>query len=108
MHKFSILFVCGAALALSACGGDSDSSGMTHYGSTPTPTVETCSVVGKTITGTKDKSCTYENDSEQVDITLTCNNGKVVLDGKIGSFSNFTNAEVTSGAIVKGYVVQCV
>ena len=78
---------------------------MTHDGSTPTPTVETCSVVGKTITETKDKSCTYEHDSEQVDITLTCNNGKVVLDGKISSFSSFTNAEFISSAIINGYVV---
>lgn len=108
MNKLTSVLVCGAALALSACGGDSDSSGMTHYGSTTKPTTEACSVAGKTITGIKDKSCTYKNDSAQVDITLTCNNGKVVLDGKIGSSSSFQRATFSSGANVNGYILQCV
>lgn len=108
MNKLTSVLACSAALALSACGGDSDSSGMTHYGSTTKPTTEVCSIAGKTITGVEDKSCIYKDDSAQIDITLTCNNGRVILDGKIGNSSNFQGATFTSGANVNGYILQCV
>ncbi|MDN3452413.1 MULTISPECIES: hypothetical protein [unclassified Psychrobacter] len=106
MNKFVSVLVLGSALALSACGGDSDSSGGSYTGTVkPTPT-KACNITGKTVTGISNDSCLFENASAEADMVITCTGSKMILDGKFGRL-NTTTSKYTSGSTINGYVLQC-
>ena len=109
MNKFVSVLMLGSALALSACGGDSDSSGS-YNSSTPKPTIPTknkaCNITGNTVTGFANSSCLFENTSAQANIVITCNGNKMILDGKLGGFTS-AKSEYNSGANINGYILRC-
>ena len=103
MNKFSRILALSSVLVLSACGGDSDSSGSNN--STPTnptptnPTLATCASTGTSpatvnVTVPKDGSCIYSvpfiNSGDKM--TYTCSNGTLSSGGVIsGGGLNFNN-----------------
>ena len=110
MNKFFRILALGSVLVLSACGGDSDSSGSNN--STPTnptptptnptptnPTLATCASTGTSpatvnVTVPEGGSCTYSvpfiNSGDTM--TYTCSNGTLSSGGVIsGGGINFNN-----------------
>tara|TARA_R110002049_G_scaffold260818_1_gene436803 strand:- start:398 stop:763 length:366 start_codon:yes stop_codon:yes gene_type:complete len=104
MNKFVSVLVLGSALALSACGGDSDSSGSnntTPAKPTPTnptpnnpkptnPTSATCASTGTSpatvnVTVPNNGSCTYSASfvNSGAKVTYSCSNGTLNAGGSI-------------------------
>lgn len=104
MNKFFSVLVLGSALALSACGGDSDSSGSTSVTSpNPAPKSKgTCVVNNNTIIAPT-TGCTYAatgiNNSELIKYTCT-------EDNRISS--NGSGVDIISKSVVVDKVtIQC-
>lgn len=104
MNKFFSVLVLGSALALSACGGDSDSSGSYNSSTpkpTPTnptpnnpnptnPTSATCASTGTSpatvnVTVPNNGSCTYSASivNSGAKVTYSCSNGTLNAGGSI-------------------------
>lgn len=92
MNKFFSVLVLGSALALSACGGDSDSSGSNN--DTPdlptNPTLATCASTGISpatvnVTVPNNGSCTYSASvvNSGAKVTYSCSNGTLNAGGSI-------------------------
>ncbi len=92
-NKLLSVLLLGAALGLTACGGDSDSSGSTNVTPTdpkpkppiitPPATTTTCQTTATDITVPNNSSCTFslpKYNSGAIS-TVTCNNGTVSLGG---------------------------
>lgn len=92
MNKLWGVVVLGAALGLSACGGDSDSSGSDAVIRPTPPALAVCPSTrtgpnNVDVTVPNNASCTYSipsmnNGAAQ---TYTCNNGRVSSNGISGS-----------------------
>lgn len=106
MNKLISVLLLGTALSLTACGGDSDSSGSTtskttSTDTTPTPTTPTntqCNVEGANVYVPNEGSCNFSissfNDGDSQ--TYTCNGSSVNVGG-------ITGRTITLG----GYTIQC-
>lgn len=116
MNKFVSVLVLGSALALSACGGDSDSSGSDINGSTPSngqsptkpnlTTKKSCSVSGSTVNGLANDSCRFEDKDANANMVISCNGNTMTLDGNIGKF-NSSNSTYSRGTNIGGFVLLC-
>ena len=110
MNKFLGVALLGAALGLTACGGDSDSSGSTAVvpanptptnptptNPTPTnPTTTTCQTSGTDITVPNNGSCTFslpKYNSGAIS-TATCSNSRVTV-GSITAGNGITLNDFT-------------
>lgn len=111
MKELTSVFLLGAALALSACGGDSDSSGSTTTATPPakpnkptepakpTKPKDTCKVEGKNVYVPKEGSCTFTiaKVNKGVQQTYQCSGGYV-------SWGNIS----AGGALnFGGYSIKC-
>ncbi|SLJ84888.1 hypothetical protein [Psychrobacter sp. DAB_AL43B] len=112
MNKLMGVFLLGAALSLTACGGDSDSSGS-YTGSNTTPPTQTdittkkpCNVSGTTITGLVKDSCRFEDKNADANMVIGCNGNTMTLDGKIGGFSS-SNSTYLKGTNIGKFVLKC-
>ena len=126
MNKFLSVLVLGSALALSACGGDSDSSGSDN--STPakptTPTSPTapttppiltppttpagaslCNTSSNIVAGKSSGSCTYVTSNSNA--TITCSTKGLVIDGNIGGFNSTNTTFVNNSAKINGIEFKC-
>lgn len=131
MNKFFSVLVLGSALALSACGGDSDSSGSNNNTpdspvptnptnptpttpAKPTPTTPTkpnsgtqnsCNVSGNTVTGTNNSSCIFKNSNSNA--VISCSNTGLVVDGNIGGITLSKTTFVSKNTNLSGYDIKC-
>ncbi len=100
MNKVMSVLLLGAALGLTACGGDSDSSGSyTGTDTPPTPAIKQCKSEGTNVFVPNDSSCTFAIPSVNSGVaqTYTCSNGRVSLGTvSAGNSLNFG-----------GYIIQC-
>ncbi len=91
MNKFVSVLVLGSALALSACGGDSDSSGSKTVIRDPAPTPPTstlplCNVAGNVVTGIKNGSCDYI--ASNSDAAISCFKESLIVNGTINGYTS--------------------
>ncbi len=131
MNKFFSVLVLGSALALSACGGDSDSSGSnnntpdlpTNPTTPTTPTTPTkpttpttptkpnpgtqnsCNVSGNTVTGTNNSSCIFKNSTSNA--VISCSNAGLVVDGNIGGITLSKTTFVSKSTNLNGFDIKC-
>lgn len=132
MNKFVSVLVLGSALALSACGGDSDSSGSDNNTpakpTTPTsptapatPTKPTtppiltppttpagassCNTSSNIVAGKSSGSCTYVTSNSNA--TITCSTRGLVIDGNIGGFNSTNTTFVNNSAKINGIEFKC-
>ncbi len=132
MNKFFSVLVLGSALALSACGGDSDSSGsnndtpdLSTNPTTPTtPTTPTnpntspiltppttpagassCNTSSNIVAGKSSGSCTYVTSNSNA--TVTCSTKGLVIDGNIGGFNSTNTTFVANSTKINGIEFKC-
>ncbi|WP_367103313.1 hypothetical protein [uncultured Psychrobacter sp.] len=110
MNKLMGVFLLGTALSLTACGGDSDSSGSNYSGKDTTPTTpdngqNTCDVVGNTVTGVANSDCQFT--AENTDAQITCTSTALVVDGTIGGITLSNTTFISNSTNIGGYSIQC-
>lgn len=108
MKNLITIALASSVLALTACGGDSSSSGNTHSSVTPASNPapannpssngNACAVSGTTVTATA-SGCTYSmaNVNSGADVTYTCSGGRV--SSSIGISAQTIN--------LNGMTIQC-
>ncbi|WP_457857030.1 hypothetical protein [Psychrobacter pulmonis] len=116
MNKLLGVLLLGSTLFLTACGGDSDSSGSSYTGSNsaptnpntkpttpPKPTIAKCKSEGKNVYVPREGTCTFAipNVNGGKESSYECSGNTVTLGSKI-------SGGISAGSLnFNGYIVQC-
>ncbi|MDA5132184.1 MULTISPECIES: hypothetical protein [Psychrobacter] len=116
MNKLLGVLLLGSTLSLTACGGDSDSSGSSYTGSNsapttpntqpttpPKPSIAKCKSEGNNVYVPREGTCTFAipNVNGGKESSYECSGNTVTLGSKI-------SGGISAGSLnFNGYIVQC-